>query len=123
MAPRVRSRAPIASTTAPASISLMPVAARHQLERAVAGDVVDVGVGQHVDAVVDHLLQAALGVFRPGQLLAEMVQAEAVVDALPEDAAGFPLAVDEQDLLGAALARRRGPPPCRPGRPPEMTTS
>ena len=34
---------------------------------------------------------------------AELDHAETVVDALPQDAAGARLAVDEQDLLGAAL--------------------
>ena len=98
------------------------LATRHQLQPPDGTDVVDVGVGQHVDAVVDHLLEVTLGVFRPGQFLTEMVQTEAVVDALPEDAAGLALAVDQQDLLGAALARAEGGGHAA-GPPPEMTTS
>jgi hypothetical protein len=67
--------------------------------------------------VLEHLLEVALGVLGAGQLLLEVVQAEAVVDALLQDAAGLALAVDDQHALRArfrapsAAARPAGPPP------------
>jgi hypothetical protein len=84
------------------------VVLRQQRHAPAGVDVEHVGVGQHVDAALEHLLQEALGVLGPGELLLEVVQAEAVVDALLQDAAGLALAVDDQHVLGAGVAGADG---------------
>ena len=49
------------------------------------------------DAALKHLVDEALGVLGAGQLLLEGVQAEAVVDALVQDAAQLVVALQDQD--------------------------
>ena len=54
---------------------------------------------------LDHLIDKALGVFRPGQGLAKTCQAEAVVDALTQDSAQKMLAFKDQNILHALFPK------------------
>ena len=120
MAPRVRSRQPIARTTAPRVDRRDAVALAHHAHAvaavAVEPDAGDVGAGDEVDVAVDRLLEEALGVLGAGQLLLEVVQAEAGVDALQEDAARLGLAVERAGPAPRRRRARRAPPRARPGR-------
>ena len=60
------------------------------------------------DALADRVLGQALGVFRPGDRLVVEEEAEAVVDALVEDAAQPLLALDEEDVLGPGALGAQG---------------
>ncbi len=117
MAPRVRSRAPLARTTAPTSTVRTPWCGRHDRQSVVV-QVEGEGLGQDVDVVVDQLLQRALGELGAGELLAEGVQSEPGVDALVEDPTGLDLAVEQEDRAGTPIAVRPARPPGRPARRP-----
>jgi len=64
-----------------------------------------VTVGDQVDVLIDGLRQKPLGVLRPGELFAKVVEPEAGMDALEQDAADLRLAVEDQDPLRARVAR------------------
>ena len=53
----------------------------------VGGEIDHHGVGQHINFALLHLIDKPLGVFRPGQLLLKIMQAEARVDALLQNTA------------------------------------
>ena len=103
IAPRVRSRAPLASTTAPASMVRTPcwadMTVRSPSSRSTTKASVSTSTSSSTTCSND-----ALGVLGTGQLLAERVQAEAGVDALVEDASGLGLPVDQQHPLGPSFA-------------------
>ena len=65
---------------------------------------------QERDVPLHGLIDEALGIFRAGQLLLKGMEAEAVVDALVEDAAELRIALQNQDVLAARVVRgdRRG---------------
>ena len=92
---------------------LEPVLGADDVHASVAANFEHHGVQAVLDAEGFHLADEAFGVFRPGQLLLEDVQAEAVVDALLEDASQFPVPLEDQDAAGSALVRFDGR---RPGR-------
>lgn len=57
--------------------------------------------GNTADSQLADLRREALRVGRAGQLFAEGVQAEAVMDALQQDSAGFGIALQDQDVADA----------------------
>ena len=108
---RVRSRQPMARTTAPASTSLYP--SRELIRRTRSGrQVEDHGPGLDLDRLADDVLGEPLGVLGPADRLLIKEEPEAVVDALVEDAAEGPLALEEEDLPRARPpgAEGRGQP-------------
>ena len=116
MEPRVRSRQPIASTIAPASMSMSPRSGAHGLDMRAAVHFQHHRVQQHFDAAAVQLVDEALGILRAGQLLAEAVQAEAVVYALLEDAAQLAIPFQNDDLPRARRTAPQAPPQAPPGR-------
>ena len=65
-------------------------------------------VGLDVNAHLAGAVDVALRVLGAGQLLLEAVQAEAVVDALAQDAAGVVLALEHKQVVNAVFLRRNG---------------
>ena len=70
----------------------------------------------HLGQILDKII-APLGIAGPGQFLLEMMKAEAVVDALLQDAAGLTVALQHENLFRAVLLRGQ----CR--RKPSRTTA
>ena len=77
------------------------------MEDAAGGEIQHHGVGADFHPRFLRFLDKAGGVFRPGQLLLEVVEAEAVVDALVEDTAGLDVPLQHHDA-GAARFPGRG---------------
>ena len=71
-------------------------------------------VGHDLNALLLQSIDEALGIFHPGQFLAEEVQAEAVVNALLEDAPQEFVPLDDEDVTNAAWASRAAPTPAGP---------
>ena len=72
----------------------------------VLADGEDHGVELVFDLPPKRLRDVPRGVFRPGQLLAEGVQAEAVVDALVQNAAQLHVALQNQNAAAPGVIRR-----------------
>ena len=66
--------------------------------------------------LADDVLGQPLGVLGPADRLLVEEEAEAVVDALVEDAAEGPVALEEQDVARPGPPGARGPRPGRPAR-------
>lgn len=67
------------------------------------------GRARHIrDAQLLHLRDEALGVFRAGKRLAEARHAEAVVDALAQDAAELRFPLHDQKIAAAVLPQAHG---------------
>ena len=75
----------------------------HAGDHLVGGHVDDHGLGLIGDLIGQDLFDEPLGVLGAGQLLLEGVEAEAVVDALLEDAAQPLFTVQDQDVAGAGF--------------------
>ena len=60
-------------------------------------------VALDIDAQFTGAVDVPLGVFRAGQFLLEAVQAEAVMDALAQDAAGVVFALQDEQVIDAVL--------------------
>ena len=80
--------------------------AGHGVRLAVHGE--DGRVGLDLDAHLAGAVDVALRVLGAGQLLLEAVQAEAVVDALAQNAARVVLALENEQVVDAILLRRNG---------------
>ena len=63
----------------------------------VRGDVKNHGVQTDVNAGLTYHVDEAPGILRAGQFFLEIVQTEAVVDALVENAAQLAVALDDAD--------------------------
>ncbi len=66
------------------------------------------GVAGHLDVTVHDLIDQSTGIFGPGQLFLEIVEAKAIVDALVEDTPQFQIPLHNQDPLQAGLPGRQG---------------
>ena len=82
---------------------LQTVLGADDVDAAVVADLQDHGVEPVFDAQGLQLADEALRVFGAGQFLLEDVQAEAVVDALHQDAPELAVPLEDQDVPGAAL--------------------
>ena len=69
----------------------------------VRGDIQHHGVQTDVNAGLTYHVDEAPGILRAGQLFLEIVQTEAVVDALVEDAAQLTVALDDADRATACF--------------------
>ena len=67
----------------------------------------DHGIGLLRNPRRPHPVQIPPGIFRAGQLLAEGVEAEAVVNALVQNAAGIPVPFENQNILHPGLPGRQ----------------
>ena len=119
-APRGRSRQPMASTMAPASKICTPVSRRDARSRGDRPSTDEHGgiASESRCPAPARTVNVPLGVFGAGQLLLEAVQAEAVMDALAQNAAGacahVPAPADcrcPSSRAAMAAARPAGPAP------------
>ena len=116
IAPRVRSRQPMEWTTGAGLDGAEPCRGPTQVRAPPGPAASTVRIEPDVDARRASPSRCSAGVVRPGQLLLEPAQAEAVVDALLQDAAELAVAVDDQHAFGAAPPWRPAQRPCRPDR-------